>query len=218
MYSSRVSDGSKSLEIFKSYIGWEDYLGGAILLLGVLGLINGPIPHIPWLTNAYQRISPELIGIGITVLIIDNANEAIKRREEKKRLILQMGSPDNAFAIESARQLRERKWLYDGSLHGANLEDADLRKADLRKANLEDAKVMGADLRGAILEDANLRGADLRIANLEGAYLGRANLEGADLRGSRPEGSNPGGCQSDGSRPDESQPTGSNPGGCQSDT
>lgn len=65
--------------LIKSYIGWVDYLGFAIFLLGVLVFINGPIPFIPDLTNAYHRIGGVLIGIGITVLIIDIAIEAIKR-------------------------------------------------------------------------------------------------------------------------------------------
>ena len=74
----------------KSYIGWEDYLGFAIFLIGVLGYFVLPIPFFPGLTMVYTEIREELIGIGIVVLIIDNANESIKRREEKKRLILQM--------------------------------------------------------------------------------------------------------------------------------
>jgi len=61
-------------------------------------------------------LSNELIGIGITVLIIDNANELMKRREENRRLIPQMGSPDNAFVVEAVRQLRKRDWLKDGSI------------------------------------------------------------------------------------------------------
>jgi len=50
------------------------------------------------LTNLYQDIRAELIDICITVLSIDNVNEMMKKCDEKKHLILQMGSPDNAFA------------------------------------------------------------------------------------------------------------------------
>ncbi len=146
--------------IIKSYIGWEDYLGFVILLIGVLGFFNGPIPYIPGLTDAYHKINGELLGIGITVLIIDNANDAIKRREEKKWLILQMGNPDNAVAIEAVRQLRTRGWLFDGALHGANLSDAtlimaDLINADLRVANLSNANLWGAEVKPEQLERAN---------------------------------------------------------------
>lgn len=158
---------------FISYIGWEDCLGGCIIFLGVLGSIPGPIPYINWFTEFYRGMSSELIGIGITVLIIDNANEMMKRREEKKRLILQMGSPDNAFAREAVRQLRVRGWLTDGSL----------KNAILLKANLRGAILRGVILRGAILVEADLRGADLIEANLDEAILVKADLSGADMRG-----------------------------------
>ena len=168
-------------ERIKSYIGWEDYLGVTILLIGVLGLINGPIPYVPGLTDAYHRISTEMLGIGITVLIIDNANEAIKRREEKKRLILQMGSPDNAFAIEAVRQIRTRGWMSDGTLHQADLGRANLKEAILSVADLRGADLGGADLSGAKLERAKMRGADLRQAILSGVDLSFANLHQAYL-------------------------------------
>ena len=76
-------------KLIKSYIGWEDYLGFAIFLIGVLGFIIYPLPVI-------HEMRSELVGIGITVLIIDNANEAIKRREEKKRLIVGV----NEYAVD----------------------------------------------------------------------------------------------------------------------
>jgi hypothetical protein len=110
IYSSRKKIIKYRWELIKSFVGWEDYLGFAILVIGILGFIIDNIPYI-------NELRAELVGIGITVLIIDNANEAIKRREEKKRLILQMGSPDNAFAIEAVRQIRARGWILDGALH-----------------------------------------------------------------------------------------------------
>lgn len=39
------------------------------------------------LIDSFRRDRAELIGIGIAVLIIDNANEAIKRREKKETFI-----------------------------------------------------------------------------------------------------------------------------------
>ena len=102
-------------------LSWPDFVGGILLLIGLLGFIPGPIPYIPWLYEFHQAIKSELIGIGIAVILIDNANEIIRRNEEKKRLILQMGSPENAFAIEAARQLRARGWLFDGSISNASI-------------------------------------------------------------------------------------------------
>lgn len=187
-----MSQTKRRLNIIKSYIGWEDYLGFAILFVGILGFISGPIPYITGWTTAYYSIRAELIGIGVTVLIIDNANEAVKRREEKKRLILQMGSPDNAFAVEAVRQLTERGWLIDGSLNGARLMKADLNdanlfraeliNADLRLAKLQKANLWLANLYETMLGNADIRGADLNEANLYKADLRRANLQGANLR------------------------------------
>jgi hypothetical protein len=143
--------------------------------------------YIPVLSDLFLRIWPVLIGIGLAVIIIDNANEILRRREEKKRLILQMGSPEHAFAIEAVRQLRVRDWLLDGSLRQADLMGADLRgahlwSADLREANLSFANLEKAYLGGADLKKANLRFANLEGANLEVADLKGANLEVADLR------------------------------------
>lgn len=176
-------------KLLKSYIGWEDYVGFAILLLGVFGFISGSIPFVQWLTPAYYEIRSELVGIGITVLIIDNANEVIKRREEKKRLILQMGSPDNSFANEAVRQLKETGWLYDGSLQGANLWGANLRDIELATANLERVDLSNANLNSAYLGGANLRhaslvGSDLQYSDNEGVHLHAADLERANLTGS----------------------------------
>lgn len=62
----------------RPYIGWEDGIAVALILLGALGHFD-------------MNIRSELIGIGITVLIIDNVNEMYRRQAEKDRLILQMG-------------------------------------------------------------------------------------------------------------------------------
>ena len=68
-------------------------------------------------------------------------------------------------------------------LRGANLCGAYLRDAYLGDAYLGDANLGGAYLRGANLRDAYLRGAHLCGANLCGANLGGAYLRGAYLGG-----------------------------------
>jgi hypothetical protein len=122
------------------------------------------------------------------------------RGEEQlqQRLKLQMGSPNNDFALEALRELSSLVSLDDGvlervDLRGANLEEAGFRGANLREADLSGANLIRANLSGANLNTANLseanlsgavlRGADLRGANLRGAALVGANLRGADLSG-----------------------------------
>ncbi len=170
---------------------WPDFLGALMLVSGLIVFFSEYFGwsslYIPVLSDLFLRIWPVLIGIGLAVIIIDNANEILRRREEKKRLILQMGSPEHAFAIEAVRQLRVRDWLLDGSLRQADLMGADLRgahlwSADLREANLSFANLEKAYLGGADLKKANLRFANLEGANLEVADLKGANLEVADLR------------------------------------
>lgn len=185
----------------KPYIGWDDYFAVFILFLGILGFVGGPVPNISVLTDIYLNLRAEMIGIGITVLIIANANDVMNTQTEKKRLILQMGSPDNAFAIEAVRQLRVKGWLEDGTLAdaylfdaelcGAKLGEAELSRVNLNKAklvhaalfdaNLNNAKLIHADLGRANLSGAELIHADLRRANLSEANLGEANLGKADL-------------------------------------
>ena len=75
--------------------------------------------------------------------------------------------------------------LKEANLSGANLKEADLRGVDLRVANLWGANLWGANLWGANLKEANLMGADLRRANLKEANLIGANLEGANLSGAK---------------------------------
>ena len=143
----------------------------------------------------------ELASIAITVLIVDALFRRRDAEQEKRELVLQLGSPVNELAREAIRRLRIRGWLADGSLRqavlahanlrsaelgeadlaGANLREADLRGSDLRHANLQGANLSGALLRGADLIGADLRGCDLRVANLSETYLRDANLQDADL-------------------------------------
>lgn len=113
--------------------------------------------------------------------------ELVQAEQFKKRLILQMGSPNNEFALEALRVLGTLTSLKDGILKGENFREANLTRADLREANLEKAhlgraNLEGANLKGANLEEANLEWANLKRANLEGANLEGANLERASLR------------------------------------
>lgn len=182
--------------IGQRFIGWWtsrkllDIAGVALLalafLVGSLGYFN-ELGELLYLTETAQQIiaefyasvSTELASIAITILFVDALYQHRETEREKRRLILQMGSPDNAFAREAVRALRSRGWLGDGSLQGAWLGGANLQGAFLGLANLQGADLRAANLQGANLMDANLREADLRYANLHGADLGDANLEGA---------------------------------------
>ena len=150
----------------------------------------------------YANGAAELGSIAITVLVIDTINNRRAINQEKRRLIHQMGSPDNSFAVEAARVLRLEGWLVDGTLRGKDFSKADLRNAELDNADLReawfpgaklnDAKLIEANLYNAWISEADLRGAkligaDLREVNLRGAYLVGADLTGAKMQGAKLE-------------------------------
>ena len=140
----------------RPHFGVDDWIALFVLIFGVLGYLDGSIPD--W----YTDLRSELIGIGASVLIIANAGEFVSIVQEKKRLILQIGSHDSTFGIEAARLLSARGWLFDGTLGGADLTEANLEKANLFGANLEKASLIKANLIDANLV-SNRSGSDLII-------------------------------------------------------
>jgi hypothetical protein len=152
--------------------------------------------------DLYPNISTGFFEIAITVLAVDGITRSRAAHQEKRSLVLQVGSPDNAHAIEAVRRLRARGWistalkkayLSEANLEEANLQGANLQHAILTKANMKRANFFAADLEGASLIEANLIDADLPKAilrscnlfnaDLRGAILGGADLSGANLKG-----------------------------------
>jgi len=181
-------------------------VGGLIMILGY-DYLHGAIRLQNIVADFYANAGAELISIAITVLVIDTLNQRRERRieseqkriaqeaeeeAEKKRLILHMGSPDNAIAVEAVRILKTHGWLDDGSLDGAylakaNLQNVDLRVSRLKTAILFESNLRNADLFHANLQKANLIEADLQdgtftMVNLKGAQMFQANVKGTDLR------------------------------------
>lgn len=174
---------TKFYRIFKEYVGADDWIALVILCFGIsYYLLKGCLENYPGLLTFYENIHAELIGIGVTVLILGNANQAIRIKQEKRRLILQMGSPDNAFVKEAVRQLRERGWLFDGTVRGVYLRKANLQGVNLVQSNLKGADLYLANLKKAELRHIILESADLRRAELEDADLSQAKLMKVDLR------------------------------------
>jgi len=171
-----------------------DAFGLALLLIGVIifswGLLINPPDSVSQLVvQFHEEWTPGFVTDGILLLFVNR----IIRRNERRRVLLQVGSLSNEFALDAIRLARTEGWLEDGSLNQldyerAKLVDADLHNArmqgcalnfsDLRRSNLTYANLSGADLTGANLEDV-----DLRWANLTGAKLSWANLRYAQLDG-----------------------------------
>ncbi len=175
----------------------------ALLLLGI-GLFSMPkLDRFEVINNNY----PGWLGLFADAFLLFVINWIIKR-QEKARLLSQLSSESNAFALDAIRQIRENGWLTNGMLAFRSFVGADLRRAnlsgarlyggdfsfavltearfhesDLEKANLTSANLQGAELRWANLRGANLRWANLRDAVLDGADLSYADLRFADLDG-----------------------------------
>jgi hypothetical protein len=132
------------------------------LFIATYGYINQHtnwLLPLPFIADFYANVSTELISIVITILVIDGLNERRAIQQEKQALILQMSSPTNFITKEAARILRMRGWLTDGTLQGANLLRANLRKVLLAKADLRGAQFYKAELWDAYLHETNLTGA-----------------------------------------------------------
>ncbi len=170
---------SVGIIIFLIYTRQADLLivvgGMATFLIGVIGM---NAPRDTWM----HEIAPELIGISIGVIAIDQLYQIRVNEYDRQSVIRQLGSPSNDFALEAVRIARYEGWLVDGSLERVNLYQANLVDANLMGANLFGAHLFGANLERAYLRDANLADANLGFANLADASLGGADLAGAILR------------------------------------
>ena len=175
--------GNSILRHFFRWWNLQRVLGLIAITVGLAYYAIVPTPYllIPRIIELYKDVAPELIGIGITIILIDWAVERNQDRQLKGQLILQMGSRHNDVTATAISTLRARGWVKDGSLKGIWLRDANLKRTDLRYANLKRAVLEGANLKRADLSYANLKRAILEGANLQRVVLVYANLEDADL-------------------------------------
>lgn len=179
---------------------WDNHPARLVVVLLLFGAFI--FRTFEWIIIVYFEVVPvpsycatELIGVAITVLLIDALNTKRRNKERKAQLIRHMGSRYPDVAVTAAREMYYHGWgfgkddsLVGTSLKGANLEDAFLGEVNFQGAILTDANLEGACLDGANLQEAflswsNLQSANLQNANLEEAWLTGTNLEGASLFG-----------------------------------
>lgn len=103
----------------------------------------------------------------------------IGSQKTKDHLIHAMSSNSRPAVLRAIEELRERDWLYDGSLNNINLSAANLPGVDLFMGNMAGSKLQAANLENANLFMINFEGANIRRANLHGASLVEANLSHA---------------------------------------
>ena len=177
-----------------SLLKWVAEPGNSIRVMLWIGALA--VTTISWASppnTLLGQMLPDFISISIAIIIIDELVQYRNALQEKQRIILQMASHSNDFALNGVQQVRARGWFADGSLRGvllsyANLAGAQLGRSDLREAQLGRAVLAGASLRHANLSraylvKANLTKARMTAVKLQKAQLGRANLSDADLVG-----------------------------------
>ena len=151
--------------------------------------LNPPTGLVEAVTGAYGDWSPGLVVDGLLLLVINR----VLRNNERSRILGQVGSLSNEFALDAVRRCQEEGWTENGAMAGRDYSKARLMNVDLSGAvlsrsrlcfaDLRHADLMHADLRGADLTGANLTGADLRWADLRGTKLCWADLTGAEIDG-----------------------------------
>lgn len=138
-----------------------------------------------FVTQVYPNSGADLVGAAIVVLVIERLARHREDEERREQLVRECGSPDHAIAFRALLELRQRGWLDEGVLVGADLDEADLSQARLAGVDLSDAVLTGAKLGGADLTRAVLTGAHLDNADLNHARLEWARLDGAKLSQAR---------------------------------
>lgn len=122
--------------------------------------------------------SPGFFIDGLLLLVINR----VIRSNERNRVISQVGSLSNEFALDAVRRCREESWLEGGMMEHKHFAKARLSTADLSGAKLAGTDLSFADLSMTDLTHADLQGVSFTGANLSGSDLRWANLTGADLQ------------------------------------
>lgn len=183
-------------------------------IVGCLLIVLGISHYLPLrqlsnqlLIDLHADLAPELIGIGITTILVDWVVDRHAKQERQVQLIKQLKGRFRVGVEMALTEMQYTGTLYDGTLRGQDLRGINLSRADLEgvdlgfktrkllangktliimtrleSANLSETNLKSANLQLADLKMANLRGADMRGANLIGANISGAIFANADLR------------------------------------
>lgn len=176
-----------------------DLIDGLAILLICLGVglftyglsLDPPASFQELVQTQFGDWTPGFVTDGVLLIVINR----VIHKNERRRVISQVASLSNEFALDAVRRCRDEGWLNDGSLRSRNFDNARLASADLSSAELRGASLRFSDLSGVDLTHADLADVDLTGTNLAGADLRWANLANArlswsDLRGAQLEGAN----------------------------
>ena len=138
--------------------------------------------------------TPGFVTDGVLLIVINR----VIHMHERRRVISQVASLSNEFALDAVRRCRDEGWLQSGAMRlknfdnarlaGADISDAQLHQASFRFADMSSADLTHVDLSGADLTGTNFSDADMRWADFSNACLAWTDLRGAQLDGAILEG------------------------------
>jgi uncharacterized protein YjbI with pentapeptide repeats len=175
------------------------FVGGALTIAALELLLNLRLGTL------LGGFIPELIGVVVTIKLIEELYNRRETAQRKRELVRQVANKNNRIAVNAVAELNEQGWLVgdEGALQKQDLSEANLESARFWYANMREARLwftnlkfvefwnadltnaelVGVDLTGAKLVGANLQGADLSFATLTDTDWRNANLSGVDLTG-----------------------------------
>ncbi len=176
-----------------------DLIDGLAILLIVLGLtlfiygisLNPPGSIQQLLETHFGDWTPGFVTDGVLLIVINR----VIHSHERRRVISQVASLSNEFALDAVRRCRDEGWLQDGGMKAKSFDNARLANADLSDAKLPGSSfrfsdLSAADLTHADFSRADFTGANFSNADLRWADLSNACLQWADLRGAQLDGAN----------------------------
>ena len=151
-----------------------------ILILAIFMFVVGfrilhpgqPMTFFTLLNDFYSNAITTLLGIAVTVLIIDGLNRIRDDRLEKIRLLRDIGCGDRGIALRAVVEITHK------NLHQIGF----LRHRVFENAQLAGAMLAGADLSYSLFHYADLTGVELYGAKLQRTCFWHAILHGADFR------------------------------------
>lgn len=139
------------------------------LAIGILiGLVLFPLVGL--VSADFQSflydLAPEAVGIVFTVVVLNRFDQIREDRQTYERLVREMHSRYNQFALQAIEELRVLGWLSDGRLRGHDLRGSNWRDANLYQANLLECDLQRVQFDNADLYEANLTGAKVSADQL----------------------------------------------------
>lgn len=150
----------------------------------VLWIVVGILLWVAWFgseDSIFYKLQGEITGMAFTVIVIDWLVGYRNKLQEKKRIIRQLSSRSNDFALDAARIIKEEEWHKDGSLKNIEIEWADLKNLYLPRAKFGSTHIRHSNLQNATLYLVNFDGAKFTRCQLDGVFLNAASLLHAEF-------------------------------------